>query len=81
MKDDPTICVKCQYCFQYWFHGEDNLYCWHGCRKVETIDFVSGLRLSDWDVEPVECRMKNNGRCKDYDELKVVAEKRHWWQR
>ena len=81
MSDEPTICDECRHSFQYWFHGEDNIYCRHGCKLVETIDFVSGLRLLDYDVEPVKCREKNHGRCEDYEYEPVVAEKKHWWQR
>jgi hypothetical protein len=66
--------------------------CWHGCRRIEHINFVSGQKSYPWDVYPVECKDKNNGECPDYEykpqtfsagEFIVIHEepKKHWWQR
>lgn len=90
---EPTICAKCRYHipnpYAGYYYEPDR--CWHGCRRIEHTDFVSGQKSYPWDVYPVECGPKNNGECKDYEYDQKEREnvviciqeepKKHWWQR
>jgi hypothetical protein len=92
---EPTICARCRYYIGDSIRGYicyEPARCWHGCRKVEKVDFVSGQKSYPWDTYPVECGQKNNGECPDYEYkpqtlsagqgVCVIEEpKKHWWQR
>ncbi len=90
---NPTVCARCRYFLPnpYGWHIYEPDRCWHGCRRIEQIDFVTGQKSYPWDTHPVECRMKNNGECPDYEycpqkDASVVVciqdePKKHWWQK
>jgi hypothetical protein len=89
---NPTICAKCRYFFPnpYGWSVYESDRCWHGCRHIERIDFVTGQKSYPWDTYPVECRLKNDGHCPDYEYdpkaeavvcIRVDEPKKHWWQR